>query len=379
MTGKNFTLHWTFAPVRKTISEHGEQELYTCASGVTPSGTIHIGNFRELITVDLVTRAFRRMGKKARHIHSWDDNDVFRKVPQNMPQQEMLKENLRKCIVDVPDPFGEEKSYAAKHMKDVRESIAKVGIKPDYIVQSKKYRTCEYAEQIKEALIATDKIKDILNEHRKEPLKKDWLPVSIFCESCKKDTIKILDYPGGYNLHYKCECGHEDTFDFRKKGIVKLLWRVDWPMRWAHYNEHFEPSGKDHMSAGGSNDMAQQLVEKIFNGHKTYAFMYEFIGIKGGAGKMSSSSGNVYTVSEILKYYIPEVFRYLYASTKPNSPFDVQLDENIFQVYNQFYTLEQEYYTNLNEKNTNKEILKDKSKVQTIPNPTKTNKNDNRT
>ena len=83
--------HWADEYAEKVIREKGEKELYTCASGITPSGTVHIGNFREIISVELVVRALRDMGKNVRFIYSWDDYDVFRKVPRNMPQPEKLE------------------------------------------------------------------------------------------------------------------------------------------------------------------------------------------------------------------------------------------------------------------------------------------------
>lgn len=336
--------HWAFASARKTIKEQGDQKIYTCASGITPSGTIHIGNFRETITVDLVTRAFRRMGKQARHLHSWDDYDVFRKVPQNMPKQEMLKEELRKCIVDIPDPFGEEESYAAKHIKEVETAIAKVGIRPQYVRQSVKYRNCDYAEQIKEALEATKTIKNILNEFKKEPLGDEWLPASVFCARCGKDTITSLTYPGGYELTYRCACGQQETFDFRKRGLAKLLWRVDWPMRWKYENVNFEPGGKDHSTAGGSYDTGKRIVAEVWGGRAPTYQMYDFIRIKGGGGKISSSTGKVITLQDCLEIYEPEIIRYLFAGTRPNTEFAISFDADVIKIYEDYDHCERIYY-----------------------------------
>lgn len=359
MTNDYRNMHWAFSAVKKTISEHGDLDLYTCASGVTPSGTIHIGNFREIITVDLVKRAFKYYGKNVRHIHSWDDNDVFRKVPKNMPQQEMLKDQLRKCIVDIPDPYNEEESYAMKHMKDVEDSVIKVGIKPFYIYQSKKYRNCEYADDIKFALENTNKIKSILNESRDEPLEKEWLPVSIFCDSCKKDTIINLEWKGHYNLYYECKCGNKEEFDFRKKGIVKLLWRVDWPMRWSYENVNFEPGGKDHSTPGGSFFTGNQIINEIWDKKAPSYLMYDFIQIKGGSGKISSSSGDVITLKDCLKIYEPEIIRYLFASTRPNAEFAISFDTDVIKVYEDYDKCERIYYNleNVNEKEKAKQKL----------------------
>ena len=78
-------MHWADATAEKIIKIKGDKEIYTLASGITPSGVVHIGNFRELITVDFVKRALEKRNKKVRFVFSWDDYDAFRKVPQNIP------------------------------------------------------------------------------------------------------------------------------------------------------------------------------------------------------------------------------------------------------------------------------------------------------
>ncbi|MEK6939095.1 MAG: lysine--tRNA ligase, partial [Nanoarchaeota archaeon] len=85
------SVHWTDVAADKITREKGNKKTYTVAAGITPSGTVHIGNFREIITVDLVRRALEKRGKKVRFIYSWDDFDVFRKVPANMPKPELLR------------------------------------------------------------------------------------------------------------------------------------------------------------------------------------------------------------------------------------------------------------------------------------------------
>ena len=157
--------HWADQTADKIIRERGDLDVYTCASGITPSGTVHIGNFREIISVDLVVRALRSRGKKVRFIYSWDDYDVFRKVPVNMPNQEILEKHLRFPITMVPDPFGRDASYARHHEVDVESMLPKVGIHPEFLYQSERYRAGTYAEGMKTALENRDKLKDILNRY----------------------------------------------------------------------------------------------------------------------------------------------------------------------------------------------------------------------
>ncbi|MDR3146796.1 MAG: class I tRNA ligase family protein, partial [Treponema sp.] len=116
-------VHWADEAADKIIREKGDKDGYTCASGITPSGTVHIGNFREIISTDLVVRALRDRGKQVRFIYSWDDYDVFRKVPLNMPGREELETCLRLPITMVPDPWGRDPSYARHHEVDVETML----------------------------------------------------------------------------------------------------------------------------------------------------------------------------------------------------------------------------------------------------------------
>lgn len=337
--------HWADITADKIIRERGEKEHYTCASGITPSGTVHIGNFREIISVELVARALKQKGKKVRFIYSWDDYDVFRKVPANMPQQELLESYLRKPIVLVPDVLGIEKSYAAKNEKDLEELLPIVGVDPEYIYQADRYRASYYAKGIRRALEQREEIRAQLNEHRTSPLADDWWPVSVFCHSCDKDTTTVTGWDGQWGLSYRCDCGNEETVDLQKSSGVKLPWRIDWPMRWKEEEVDFEPAGKDHHSEGGSFDTAKKTSLETFGHEPPVTFQYDFIRIKGGAGKISSSSGEVVSLKDVLEVYEPEVIRYLFAGTRPNSEFAISFDLDVLKVYEDYDKCERNYYT----------------------------------
>jgi lysyl-tRNA synthetase class 1 len=144
-------LHWADSTAQRVIKEKSK-DVYVVASGITPSGVVHIGNFREIITVDLVARALKDMGKEVRFIYSWDDYDVFRKVPAGFPKQDELTKELRKPIVDVFDPFGKEVSFARHNEVQVEQDLPKLGIHPEFIYQNKEYRACRYHKEMKMAL-----------------------------------------------------------------------------------------------------------------------------------------------------------------------------------------------------------------------------------
>ncbi|MGD1822984.1 MAG: lysine--tRNA ligase [Pleomorphochaeta sp.] len=367
---KIVSTHWADIYADKIIRGKGEKECYTCASGITPSGTVHIGNFREIISVELVARALRDKGRNVRFIYSWDDYDVFRKVPKNMPEPELLETYLRKPITLVPDTLKRAENYASGNEKDVEKILPKVGVNPEYLYQADRYRKNLYAEGIKKALEKKEDIKAILNEFRTTPLGDDWWPISVFSSFTDKDTTTILDWDGEYKVTYRDDStNQEETIDIRETPNTKLPWRIDWPMRWKEEGVDFEPAGKDHHSEGGSFDTSKKIVE-VFDGEAPVSFQYDFISIKGRGGKISSSSGEVVSLYDVLEVYTPEVCRYMFVGTRPNTEFAISFDLDVLKIYEDYDTCERIYFglQKANEKKTAKQKrIYELSQVDGIP------------
>ena len=340
--------HWADQMADKIIREKGDLDSYTCASGITPSGTVHLGNFREIITVDLVVKALRSRGKNVRFIYSWDDYDVFRKVPANMPEPETLEKYLRYPITMVPDTTGRNENYARHHEVDIEQQLPRVGIEPEFLYQASRYRANKYAEGMKKAMQNRDVIKECLNEYRDDAHKMKpedvYWPVAIFCGKCNKDTTEITEYDGEYGISYKCECGHGETADIREFKGAKLGWRVDWPMRWNEEKVVFEPGGKDHISPGGSYDTAKLVSKRIYDWDAPVTMRYDFVNLKGVPGKMSSSKGKVIALPDALDVYQAEVLRYLFAGTRPNTEFAISFDMDVLKVYEDYDKTERIVY-----------------------------------
>jgi len=326
-------IHWADYTASKVIKEKGNKKIYVCASGISPSGDIHIGNFREIITTDLIVKALQNKGKKTRFIYSWDDYDPFRKVPKGIPVS--FKKYIGMPYSDIPDPFKCHKSYADHFIAGLEEGIKNLGFEIEYIRQSKKYKKCVYSKGIKKALDNKLTIIKILNKYRKVPLEKDWYPVSIYCSKCGKNSTKVLEY-SGFEFHYECDCGFSEKFDFRVKGIISLKWRVDWVMRWEYEKVDFEPGGKDHSTVGGSYDTGKQIATEVWNREAPTYLMYDFVSIKGTGGKISSSLGNAITPKEVLEIYEPSIVRYLFAGTKSTSEFAISFDLDVMKIYEDF-------------------------------------------
>jgi len=336
--------HWADQYAQKIIREKGPKDLYTCASGITPSGTVHIGNFREIISVDLVVRALKSLGANVRFIYSWDNYDVFRKVPKNMPHPEVLETFLRYPIILVPDTSGKAENYARANEIAIEQELDKVGIKPEFLYQAQRYRSGYYASDIRMALENREAIKAVLNEFRTEPLEEDWWPVSVFSGFTNKDTTTVLGWDGEWNITYRDDStGQTETIDLRTTSLAKLPWRVDWPMRWAKEGVDFEPAGKDHHSQGGSFDTSKRVVE-LFGAHAPVSFQYDFVRIKGHGGKISSSSGDVVDLADVLKIYSPEIVRFIFAGTRPNTEFAISFDLDVLKIYEDYDNCERIYF-----------------------------------
>lgn len=254
-----------------------------------------------------------------------------------MPKQDELEKYLFQPIVDTPDPFGKHESYAAHHEASYESQLKKVGVEVEPIYQAKKYRSGEYAKQIKKTLENRDKIAGILNLHRSKPLADSWMPVSIYCSDCNRDKMKLISWDGSDTLSYECElCNHKGEENLTNTSRVKLPWRMDWPMRWVFEKVDFEPGGKDHSSEGGSYTTAKEIVKEVYGGTPPIYLQYDFVSIKGAGGKMSSSSGEVITVNDILNVYEPEMVRWIFASYKTNVDFSISFDLDVIKSYEDY-------------------------------------------
>lgn len=329
-------MHWSETIAEQLIKKHPDKEEFVCAAGISPSGSVHIGNFRDIATSYFVVRALREKGKKARLLFSWDEYDRFRKVPKNVPEEYSKYIGMPYC--DVPDPFGCCSSYAEHFEREFERSLPKFGIEVDFRYQSREYRSGRYNQEIIHALRHRGEIFDILDSFRTQDAvegeREAYCPAIIYCEKCGKDNT-TLDYISDdcTKGHYTCKCGHSADYDFVTDTRAKLSWKIDWPMRWKAEDVVFEPGGKDHASPGGSFDTSRVISRKIFEREEPMFTGYEFIGLKGLTGKMSGSSGLNLTPETLLKLYQPEVILWLYSKTEPLRAFDFCFDDEILRQY----------------------------------------------
>ncbi|MEV0565872.1 lysine--tRNA ligase [Dactylosporangium sp. NPDC050588] len=345
-----------------------------CASGLSPSGPVHLGNLREVMTPHLVADEIRRRGHDVVHIISWDDYDRFRKVPAGVAGiDESWAQHIGKPLSAVPAPAGSEHPNWAEHFKAAMiASLAELGVEYRGISQTEMYTSGAYREQILLAMRERARIDAVLARYRtKKPAAAaaagaseaeaeavegsgaaseddgtaatGYYPYKPYCGSCGTDLTTVVSYDDDTTeLTYTCVCGFTETVLLSEFNRGKLVWKVDWPMRWAYEGVIFEPSGVDHSSPGSSFQVGGQIVTEVFGGEQPIGPMYAFVGISGMA-KMSSSRGAVPTPADALEIMEAPLLRWLYARRRPNQSFQVAFDQEIQRIYDEWDALEKRY------------------------------------
>jgi lysyl-tRNA synthetase class 1 len=348
-------LFWSDQLAFATTKKFEDRDTYVCASGISPSGMVHIGNFREIITTDFVVKSLKERGEDTRFIYSWDDYDRFRKVPANVPDE--WEQYIGLPLSKVPDPEECHDSYAEHFESMLEEQLEDMHMDIEFIRQTEMFEKAEYADLTKQAMNNREKIKEILDQYRKEPLEDPYYPLRVYCTECGKDFTEVKDYNGEYTVTYYCEkCGDTFELNFQEEGNVKPPWRVDWPMRWHYEQVSFEPGGKDHSAAGSSRDTGKEIIEEVYKDEAPVYQMYDFVKPKGSDKKISSSAGeNTLTLDDLKQIYSPEMIRFLFSQNKPKSELVLAFDEEIIQVYDRFDRFEKTYFDEIQMENEKKE------------------------
>lgn len=350
------------------------------ASGLSPSGPIHLGNLREVMTPHLVADEIRRRGHTVRHLISWDDYDRYRKVPNGVDGvDDSWQAHIGKPLTSVPAPAGSAYPNWAEHFKAaMTAALDELGVEYDGISQTEQYTAGTYREQVLHAMRHRADIDAVLDRYRtkkdgaaggkggKKPQQKKvdeaeleaaegsgaadeddgssgaagYFPYKPYCGNCEKDLTVVTSYDDDTTeLNYTCSaCGLAETVRLNEFNRGKLVWKVDWPMRWAYEGVIFEPSGVDHSSPGSSFVVGGQIVREIFDGVQPIGPMYAFVGISGMA-KMSSSKGGVPTPADALKIMEAPLLRWLYARRRPNQSFKIAFDQEIQRLYDEWDSL----------------------------------------
>ena len=307
-------IHWT------DVVAHAVEGQQVIATGITPSGNIHVGNMREVVTGDAIFRAIKDAEKPARLIYIADTYDPLRTVYPFLPAA--YKKYVGMPLSEIPDPFGCCSSYAEHYLRPFSESLGELDIALEVYRADRMYKDGLYTEATKIALEQHNLIADIIERISKRKLPAGWSPYNPLCERCRRiSAAQIIEHvPERTAVRYRCDCGAEGVADY-SRGQGKLAWRVDWPARWKILGVTIEPFGKDHAVAGGSYDTGQRISREVYGYTPPVPVPYGHIHLKG-RGKMSSSKGVTISIQEMLESAPADVLRYMIIKTKPEKLID---------------------------------------------------------
>jgi lysyl-tRNA synthetase class 1 len=299
-------MKWLELVVDEAIKLHPDGDIIV-ESGVSPSGTYHVGTLREVLTCDAVLRALKQAGRPAKHIHYVDDMDVLRKVPANVPAE--FEKHLGKPYFMIPAPDGSDQSYADYFLNDFLAAAKQLGLEMEVIRSHQQYQAGAMTEAIEKALTDIDKVHQVIEEVSGRKLEKDWAPIQVMEDEYLKSRRFVSIDTSSKQVIYLDAQGSEQMVSY-DDGRVKLNWRVDWPARWWKIGVDIEPFGRDHATKGGSYDTGAAIIKDIFGARAPLPVPYQFINAVGETKKMSKSAGNVIAISEMVQVLPPEVVRY---------------------------------------------------------------------
>ena len=326
----------------------------------TPSGRIHVGSLRGVVVHDLAYKALLDAGVKAHYTWVFEDHDPMDDIPSYL-DKDKYEQYLGMPLFKVPSPEIGFKNYAEYYSLEFQKVFNKLGCNPEILWTSKLYTSGRMNDGIKKVLDNAQAVREIYTELYKKEVARDWYPFQVYCEGCGKvSTSRVYDWDGE-KVHYRCPidavdwtkgCGHEgkvSPFSDEKGLRGKMPWKVEWAVKWMAIGVTVEGAGKDHMSRGGSHDLASLVCERILKYPVPYPIPYEFLLI--GGKKMSSSKGRGFSASGMLDILPPEILRFLMVKTRLNLAinFDPTDPEIIPKLFDEYAEYGQHYFEKVND------------------------------
>src|ERR1051326_8609216 len=312
---------WPFEEARKLIARiekkrasGGSVNEVLFETGYGPSGLPHIGTFGEVARTSWVRQAFEAMSDVGTRLVAFsDDMDGLRKVPDNVPNQDMLRQYLGKPLTDIPDPFGTHESFGAHNNARLKTFLDRFGFRYEFYSATECYKSGRFDAALKSVLRHYEQVRDVVLPTLGPERRATYSP---FLPVCAR-TGRVLQAP---IVAWDAEAGTVVYDDEGTRievpvtgGHCKLQWKADWAMRWFALGVDYEMSGKDLIPPV---ELSTKIV-RILGGAPPEGFTYELFLDEQGQ-KISKSKGNGLSVDEWLAYG-PEESLALFMFQKPRA------------------------------------------------------------
>lgn len=331
-------MQWLQVIVEQLIARRpGGTDPIVVSSGVSPSGTYHLGTLREVLTAEIIAVELRRRGYTARHIHVVDDLDVFRKVPADVSAE--WERYLGRPLCDVPAPDGSSRSYADFFVQALFDAAQQMHLSMEVIRAHQYYRNGKFIPVIETACQHIDTIKRILTDVSGRKVDEQWSPI----QTIENGQLKNRQYNSidtiNKTITYVNASGQNVAVSYAD-GAVKLSWRVDWPARWSLLGVDCEPFGRDHATKGGSYDTGASIAQTVFGVEPPLPVPYHFINRVGQTKKMSKSKGDVITAAELLTILPTEIVWFFLLRCPPSKQLFFGEGETLLRLFDEFAELQ---------------------------------------
>jgi len=302
---------WPFEEARRLLARwpdgkpDGAPILFE--TGYGPSGLPHIGTFNEVLRTTMVRRAFALLSDQPTRLVAFsDDMDGLRKVPDNVPQPDMLRAHLGRPLSRIPDPFGTHESFAAHNNATLRDFLDRFGFDYEFVSSTDCYGSGRFDDALRGVLRHYDAIMGVmlptLGEERRATYS-PVLPIHPQTGIVLQVPVQVVDADAG-TIRYTAPDG-ETIEASALGGRAKLQWKVDWAMRWAALGVDYEMAGKDLIDSVTQSGR----IARILGARPPEGFNYEMFLDEHGQ-KISKSKGNGLTMEQWLAYGPPESLAY---------------------------------------------------------------------
>lgn len=332
------TMHWADVIAEEVA---GTCDHPLIATGISPTGIIHVGSLREAITGESVRSAVEGLGKDVKLIYLIDSFDPLRKCYDFLPKE--YEKYVGMPISRIPCPCGKHKNYAHHFVQPFLDAVESLGVKCEIIWTHELYDQGRFAEAIDLTFKRRQDIIRILNEVSGKEANPNYAPYNPVCEKCGRFTNPLFDTYSYPTVEYECPCGHRGKVDITK-GEGKLTWRLEWPAKWMIFKTSAEPFGKDHAAAGGSYDTGKRIVEEIYGYRAPYPIPYEFVQLKG-VGQMHKSLGCSVTGLDAINMTPPEVLNYMFLRVNPGKAIDYDSGIGTIEMADEYDRMERAYFS----------------------------------